>query len=287
VNGLKYALDVVLTTLRSRLHRLGLLYERRYDVPPKAGKPRGVYQPKFNYPSSHTYALEELRENARVLDIGGGEGHIAAEFARQKNIRATILDSVPADHAEPNLPESCRFEHADLDFDPLPDDLACYDQILMLDILEHLRRPEDFLQQLRRESGVRRPDVVISCPNIAFFITRFMLLLGQFNYGPRGILDRTHTRLFTFASLKSLLEESGFEIRKVRGVPAPYPLAIGDNSLSRFLLSLNNSLIRLLPGLFSYQIFIHARPLPTVPNLLRQTIEESDRARREFQQNQS
>ena len=54
-----------------------------------------------------------------------------------------------------------------------------------------------------------------------------MLLLGQFNYGKRGILDMTHTRLFTFTSLRRLLEQSGFRIVEMRGVPGPFPLAMG------------------------------------------------------------
>ena len=52
-----------------------------------------------------------------------------------------------------------------------------------------------------------------------------MLLVGQFNYGKAGILDRTHTRLFTFRSLRYLLRDAGFRIKRVRGIPAPFPLA--------------------------------------------------------------
>ena len=33
-----------------------------------------------------------------------------------------------------------------------------------------------------------------------------MLLFGQFNYGKRGILDLTHTRLFTFESFRRLFD---------------------------------------------------------------------------------
>ena len=40
-----------------------------------------------------------------------------------------------------------------------------------------------------------------------------MLLFGQFNYGKAGILDRTHTRLFTFRSLRQLLVDAGFRIK--------------------------------------------------------------------------
>ena len=71
--------------------------------------------------------------------------------------------------------------------------------------------------------------------NVGFLVTRLMLLLGQFNYGKRGILDMTHTRLFTFTSLRRLLEQSGFRIVVTKGVPGPFPLAMGGSPLSRML----------------------------------------------------
>jgi hypothetical protein len=106
-----------------------------------------------------------------------------------------------------------------------------------------------------------------------------MLLLGQFNYGKKGILDATHTRLFTFRSLCDLLKQSGYQILEVRGIPAPFPKALGNNLVARFLLGLNSALIRLSKGLFSYQIFVRAEAKPTVQNLLLETIETSDELR--------
>ena len=60
----------------------------------------------------------------------------------------------------------------------------------------------------------------ISTPNISFFMIRIMLLLGFFNYGKRGILDKTHTRLFTFQSFKNLIEDSNYKIINMTGIPA-------------------------------------------------------------------
>jgi hypothetical protein len=106
-----------------------------------------------------------------------------------------------------------------------------------------------------------------------------MLLLGQFNYGRKGILDATHTRLFTFRSLRGLLEQAGYKILEVRGIPAPFPKALGLNFLSRLLLRLNEFLIRWSKGLFAYQIFVRAEAKPTVRNLLRETIAGSETRR--------
>ena len=36
------------------------------------------------------------------------------------------------------------------------------------------------------------------------------------NYGKNGILDKTHTRLFTFSSFRNLLTQSGFKIKMAK-----------------------------------------------------------------------
>ncbi|MEL6268656.1 MAG: hypothetical protein AAFR22_02510, partial [Chloroflexota bacterium] len=141
--------------------------------------------------------------------------------------------------------------------------------VLMLDIVEHLHDPEDFMLKLRsRYAADNPPTVVITTGNVAFFVVRLGLLFGQFNYGKKGILDRDHRRLFTFDSLQRTLTSTGYDIVDVQGIPAPYPLAIGDNAISRFLIAVNQFLNIFSKGLFSYQIAIVARPRPMLHHLL-------------------
>ena len=96
-------------------------------------------------------------------------------------------------------------------------------------------------------------------------------ILTQFNYGKAGILDRTHTRLFTFRSLRRLLVDAGFRIKTVRGVPAPFPKVFGDGVLGRTGLAINNVLIAISKSLFAYQIFIVAETTPDVDFILADT----------------
>ena len=104
---------------------------------------------------------------------------------------------------------------------------------------------------------------------------RIQLLLGRFNYGTRGILDLGHRRLFTFRSIREIFQQAGYKILKMRGIPAPYPVAIGDNFFSRLLLRVNQGLIKVFPRLFSYQIFLVTLPRPTLYELLQETIDHS------------
>jgi hypothetical protein len=111
---------------------------------------------------------------------------------------------------------------------------------------------------------------------VAFVITRCMLFLGFFHYGARGILDLTHTRLFTFATIRKLFEQANYRIEEIRGIPAPFPLALGDTALARFLVGVNRFLIKISRSLFSYQIFLVARPLPSLEVLLEGAIASGD-----------
>jgi hypothetical protein len=143
------------------------------------------------------------------------------------------------------------------------------DTIFLLDIIEHLIDPEGLLLRLRSQFAKDRPPrVIVTTGNVAFFIVRFGLFMGQFNYGKKGILDRHNRRLFTFGSMKRLLDSTGYEVLEVRGIPAPYPEAIGDNVVARTLLAINRILISLSRGLFSYQIACVASPRPMVDHLL-------------------
>jgi glycosyltransferase involved in cell wall biosynthesis len=265
VNGMKYAANVMRATWANLLHKAGIFYQRRFDV--EKGSP---YTLKLGYPSSHSYALDAVPDGAKVLDIGAGPGGIAREL-RAKGCETAVVDAV----RPPELPENVKLHVQDLDgeitFQP-----AEYDYLLMLDVIEHLKQPEVFLERLRAQLDYRPRTVILTTPNIGFAVQRVMLALGQFNYGKAGILDLTHTRLFTFNTLLQLLDDVGFRVKKVRGVPAPFPKVFGEGLLGRGLVRANQALIRVSPRLFSYQIYVEAETTPDVDFVLRDTVKESE-----------
>ena len=273
VNGMKYAWNVCKAMLRARLHQMNLLFDRKFDLNPAEEN----YDLKLGFASSHTAAIAAAKPGSRVLDIGCGQGYVARELTK-KGCYVTGMDQyIPASSPEPGKMDFIRWN---LDRREFPVSVSGFDQIFLLDIIEHLKEPELFMDELRFAAICKRPEVVITTANIGFLVTRLMLLLGQFNYGKKGILDATHTRLFTFRSLSDLLKQSGYKILEVRGIPAPYPKAIGNNLIARLLLRANELLIKASRGLFSYQIFVRAEAKPTVHNLLHETLDQSASLRR-------
>jgi len=262
VNGLDYATHVVFESFKSRVHDMGMFYELKFDV----GDSTERYEPKLDFDSPSQRVLSAIIPQSTVLDLGSSSGHLARELGK-KGCSVIGIDVVPP----PEEHAFSQFIEHDLNLG-LPTVESSVDVVLMLDVVEHLQSPESFTRSLAEfceRQGVAQ--VFVSTGNVAFFIQRLALLGGQFNYGRRGILDMTHTRLFTFRTIRRLFRQAGFSIERTEGVPAPFPLATQSEWLSSWLLKLNRGLIRLAPRLFSYQILLTLRP----PAPLGRLIDES------------
>ncbi len=226
VNGVKYAFDVVMAVLKVARPASGPALRpalrhrqaRRRGERPVSAEDRLRF-PAFLRARSRAGASPRPRSRLRRRLHGRapheGEGAVASlasTFIRFPS--GVTLDGFRQHDLNRGLPDV-----------PFKD----FDNVLMLDVIEHLTEPESFMAALRRALGTN-PDarVIVSTGNVGFFVTRLMLLIGQFNYGKRGILDMTHTRLFTFASLRRLFEQNGFRIVEMKGVPGPFPLAMGE-----------------------------------------------------------
>ena len=267
VNGLKYAWDVTKTVLKARAQQLSIFYDRRFDCQHNASETLH-YRPKLDFESPHSISLKIVGSKKHVLDVGCAGGHVANALTKLGN-QVTGIDAF-------SPVEGIKFERFikhDLNHDQLPVSFKEYDYVLLLDVIEHLMSPEAFVDQLRIASEMA-PDVrlLISSGNVGFIVARIMHLFGQFNYGKQGILDITHTRLFTFQTLKRLFEQGGFELVESRGIPAPFPMVLGNTITGKVLFALNKLLIKIWRNAFSYQIFYEFRPMPSLPFLLENAV---------------
>ncbi len=260
------SLNLLREILHYRLHRMGVLCSLKYrnlDNTRYSDKTHTLY-------SSHQLALADVRKisPARVLDIGCGPGYVALECEK---MGATVT-GIDTHHPLPGM--MTHFAEADLNVGCLPVDPFGFDVVLMLDVLEHLQDPEQFLLRLRNraetplspEHGVR---MIITTPNVAFLPVRLNLFFGRFNYAERGILDITHTRLFTRNSLKRMLQDCGYEIETISAVGAPFAAVIGGRT-GHCLQFCAQALARIMPTLFAFQFLVRCSPKPAIQHILSQ-----------------
>ena len=156
-----------------------------------------------------------------VLEIGCGAGAMGGQFKRAQPgcrylgvecnsqaaaVAATRLDKVVAANAETvNLAEQ----------QIAPESIDC---LVYGDVLEHFREP---LTTLRDHADyLKIGGTVVACiPNTQHLSIIAGLLQGKWAYTEEGLLDRTHLRFFTLASIKELFVAAGLQIRdiKIRG----------------------------------------------------------------------
>jgi SAM-dependent methyltransferase len=205
--------------------------------------------------SSHVWALEQLSNvvsERKVLDIGAGSGWLgrALKPARPAELAAVEIDT--RSHGE--LLKS---------YDRVLTDIAAlrgetFDLIVLLDVLEHLPKPAEYLKEVR---SLLSPEghILVSVPNVAHWSVRFPLFfLGRFEYRSLGIMDGTHLHFFSRRGFMNLCNSVPMSrIEQVSASIEPFELALPrwlwDNPLYRALLPARHSIARALPGLMAYQ----------------------------------
>ena len=138
------------------------------------------------------YMTEVLKNRLGCTVVGIEIDRDAAALAEQYAERVIVGDAETIDYAAELAGEE-------------------FDVVLFADVLEHLKEPADVLRRVRPfigENGV----VVASIPNIAHASVRLALLGGEFRYREWGLLDDTHLRFFTRASIQDLFEETGYAV---------------------------------------------------------------------------
>jgi 2-polyprenyl-3-methyl-5-hydroxy-6-metoxy-1,4-benzoquinol methylase len=166
----------------------------------------------------------------RILDVGCTDGFLSEKF------RAMGMYTVGVD-ASPGAVESAKAKGrvdeayvADLGRQPLPLPDGSVDLVWAGEIIEHIFDTEAFIDDLKRvlAPGGR---LVLSTPNLASWINRISLLLGQQPFftevGVRpsnsgSFLRKVttpagHIRVFTPSSLRHLLKAGGWEVESLRG----------------------------------------------------------------------
>lgn len=212
------------------------------------------YQYKSFYGSSHWWALRHcapLPSSTRVLDVGSGSGAIGMELKKQglKELYAIEIDAEARTHVKDIYKETVSDVSAFTGH--------TFDLILLLDVLEHMTNPFEYLGTM---VSMLSPGgkILISLPNVAHWSVRLPLLFGVFDYYDRGIMDRTHYQFFTRKRVRQMLRGEPLLQRctfdsSIEPVEFLLPETIWNNPLFRAISAVRLAIARVLPGFFAFQ----------------------------------
>lgn len=199
-----------------------------------------------------------------VLETGCAEGLLGArlkELVPGRTVIGVEIDEAAAEAARELLDE---VHVVDLMAGPPPVEPGTVDAILFGDVLEHLVDPEAVLVHMREllAPGGR---IIASIPNMTHHSMLKPFLRSDLMYQPIGLLDATHLRWFSYATIWKLFLDAGYEPRIVDTIQAP----ISDEALNALTPELMRHRVhphRAKRHLDVYQYVVEAVPLPAPPS---------------------
>lgn len=208
--------------------------------------------------NTHSQLVLLTGRDKSVLEIGSATGYIT-EALQQRGCHVTAIEIDPA--AAEIAARFCeRMIVGDVETIDFAETLGDqrFDVVMFGDVLEHLVDPASILERIKPHIA---PDgcVVASVPNIAHGSIRLALMQGDFRYTESGLLDKTHLRFFTRATLDSLFSDAGYLIstwRSITSDPLETEQGLVAADFPRYLLSS----IRDDPEALTYQFVVKASP---------------------------
>lgn len=171
-------------------------------------------------------ALETVRPHLDktkvVLDVGCGDGIFLSNIS-EKIKRGVGIDLDPH-------PPKVALERDNLDFLTMNIDeikssfFNDFDVITCFEVLEHLKKPEKFLQKIRK-SNFNGP-IIVSIPHKDHLQNRLRRI---FKFGED--IPKAHYREYQFAEIKQIFE--GFEILSIRATHITFPFSKHIDVISR------------------------------------------------------
>ncbi|MDD7474107.1 MAG: glycosyltransferase family 2 protein [Bdellovibrionota bacterium] len=260
VDGLKYARKILIACMLFKVQDWGIFYHPCYYLEDRYKKKPS----RVTFDTSVKRLIDKLRETkGKSLVIIDKKEYQVREYLEKENFNIDVVEP-DFDHGIFNTSDEK------------------YEAVFFIDSFECVSDIEKLLIDLRegKRTGESKCYGVIA--NVAFIFTRIMHLFGAFNYGVRGILDFRHKRLFTYSSLKRLLEYHSCKIEKLESISVPWKLVFKSKILVGIISGLWNIGVKLLKGLFAYQYYFEFSSLPSLRVMLERTRENTKKREEEL-----
>jgi len=213
----------------------------------------------------------------RILDVGCGDGNFTVMIAKACKAREIYGIEISEKGVEIARKNGIKCYQLDVDEEDFPFEDNFFDAVSALELIEHLFDPDHFLDEVYR---VLKPEgiFVLSTPNLASIYNRIALLFGYqpFSMNPSSrhrvghitelfglhansvgdgiIREFDHVRLFTYRTLKIVLNKHGFNLVKSFGARAfeKGVLRRGVETFANFI----DAIISRFPSLSQQIIFV-------------------------------
>jgi 2-polyprenyl-3-methyl-5-hydroxy-6-metoxy-1,4-benzoquinol methylase len=154
--------------------------------------------------------LNNLRQDARILDAGCGEGILVEEYSR----RGRLIEGIDLNYESEYVKRGNLLS--------LPYENGSFDAVLFLDVFEHLAFSDQpkALQEIKRVLKLKG-NLLISAPNLAHLNSRVsMFFCGKLD---RSDIETNHPGERPMAENTQLLCQNGFRIIDTKGITLTIP----------------------------------------------------------------
>ena len=183
----------------------------------------------------------------RLLDLGCGPSAVLSRHVAKDDVYWGC-DFHPTSDVE-----NGRYIQIDLNEESIAERCSGkeFDVIFCGEVIEHLFSPDSLIEDIKGLMH-RESIVILSTPNLAYYVNRILLLAGvtplflensseaklgrKFRFLGQGNETQGHIRVFTYGAMKDLLARNGFEVVKV------VPTNVWDFPLDRLVCRISRSL---------------------------------------------
>jgi len=193
------------------------------------------------------YKKTHAHISIKILDVGCGQNCELFKYKSEedKYFGCDFFDNINIkidDYHKVNLnEEKLADKYGDIKFDV----------IFCGEVIEHLFSPDDLLQEIK---GLMHTDsiLILSTPNLGYYLNRVMLLFGispfflensseiklgrKFKFLGQHNKTEGHIKVFTYGALKDLFKIKGLKIVRIKSVP------VWDNIIDRIICFFSKSL---------------------------------------------